>query len=235
MIGIYKITNKLTNKSYIGESNDIERRWSEHKEELINNSHKNYKLQEDWNTYGENNFVFEILEEIDKLDSPYKTTMQLIYLEDKYIIKYNALNQGYNIENTLDEVINSTKIIMKQNLDQSYLICLISNNGIPKIVEKIETKNLKTVREYILSLTKNKYILNCSYPEVFQHLRNHGYYYLNENKTNVPYECFIDIYFKTEIITDYRNRKYTRVYLLEQGKIFLKNFLLENNLITLRK
>ena len=30
MIGIYKITNKINNKSYIGQSIHIERRWSEH-------------------------------------------------------------------------------------------------------------------------------------------------------------------------------------------------------------
>ena len=31
MIGVYKITNNLNNKSYIGISTDIERRWSDHK------------------------------------------------------------------------------------------------------------------------------------------------------------------------------------------------------------
>ena len=31
MIGIYKITNKISGKTYIGQSNDIERRFSEHK------------------------------------------------------------------------------------------------------------------------------------------------------------------------------------------------------------
>lgn len=30
MIGIYKITNKLNNKIYIGQSNNITRRFSEH-------------------------------------------------------------------------------------------------------------------------------------------------------------------------------------------------------------
>ena len=31
MIGIYKITRKETGKSYIGQSNDIQRRFQEHK------------------------------------------------------------------------------------------------------------------------------------------------------------------------------------------------------------
>ena len=31
MVGIYKIVNKLSGKTYIGQSNDIERRLKEHK------------------------------------------------------------------------------------------------------------------------------------------------------------------------------------------------------------
>lgn len=31
MIGVYKITNNVNNKSYIGISVDIERRWEDHK------------------------------------------------------------------------------------------------------------------------------------------------------------------------------------------------------------
>lgn len=34
MIGIYKITKKENGKSYIGQSNDIERRFSEHKTKI---------------------------------------------------------------------------------------------------------------------------------------------------------------------------------------------------------
>ena len=31
MVGIYKITNNINNKSYIGQSTDIERRFAQHK------------------------------------------------------------------------------------------------------------------------------------------------------------------------------------------------------------
>jgi len=36
MIGIYEIKNKINNKVYIGSSNDIERRFNEHKMKLNN-------------------------------------------------------------------------------------------------------------------------------------------------------------------------------------------------------
>lgn len=41
--GIYKITNTKNGKVYIGSSSNIERRFTEHKCELIENKHHSYK------------------------------------------------------------------------------------------------------------------------------------------------------------------------------------------------
>jgi len=74
--GIYKIINKVNGKYYIGSSNDIKGRWSEHKNDLKANRHDNDYLQKSWNKYGEENFEFEVdlLESIKK-----KRTFLLIY------------------------------------------------------------------------------------------------------------------------------------------------------------
>ena len=61
--GIYKITCKINNRIYIGSSKNIMQRWKEHKQKLNKNIHDNMFLQRDWNRYGEDNFIFEILEE----------------------------------------------------------------------------------------------------------------------------------------------------------------------------
>ena len=58
MIGIYKIENKINGKVYIGQSNNIIRRWEEHISKLNNNSHENKILQYSWNKYGMYNFDF---------------------------------------------------------------------------------------------------------------------------------------------------------------------------------
>ena len=55
--GIYKITNKVNGKIYIGQSINIERRWAEER----GNKDKSL-VEQDIQTYGVNNFVFEILE-----------------------------------------------------------------------------------------------------------------------------------------------------------------------------
>lgn len=90
MIGIYKITNIINNKSYIGQSVDIHRRWRQEKEDSnnVNNHSYDYPLMRAFRKYGIDNFNFEILEEceIDKLNE------REIY----WIDFYNTFFQGYN-------------------------------------------------------------------------------------------------------------------------------------------
>lgn len=64
--GIYKITNKQNDKFYIGSSINIEMRWYAHKSYLRRNVHANQHLQNAWNKYGEDNFIFSIFIETDE-------------------------------------------------------------------------------------------------------------------------------------------------------------------------
>lgn len=64
--GIYKITNKQNDKFYIGSSTNIEMRWYAHKSYLRRNVHANQHLQNAWNKYGEDNFIFSIFIETDE-------------------------------------------------------------------------------------------------------------------------------------------------------------------------
>jgi group I intron endonuclease len=61
--GIYKITNSVNGKFYIGSSADIDYRWNDHKQYLNGGYHINPKLQNAWNFYGGDKFTFEIVEE----------------------------------------------------------------------------------------------------------------------------------------------------------------------------
>lgn len=59
--GIYKIVNIINGKFYIGSSRAIPSRWKAHRYALRKGTHKNYKLQDDWNLYGEDAFSWTIL------------------------------------------------------------------------------------------------------------------------------------------------------------------------------
>ena len=68
-------------------------RIAHHKSSLRHSRHDNDYLQKAWNKYGEENFIFDILEICDSEDA-------LDELERKYIKEYNSMdrNFGYNFE-----------------------------------------------------------------------------------------------------------------------------------------
>lgn len=95
MKGIYKFTNKINNKVYIGKSQDLERRYSSHKRNHLNPNTEDYntKFYNALRKYGFENFVYEILEQSDNF-----TDEDLNKKECYYINLYDSINNGYNIQ-----------------------------------------------------------------------------------------------------------------------------------------
>lgn len=60
--GIYKITNTVNGKMYVGSAVLIKRRFGQHRSALQNNKHHSKRLQNAWNKYGSDAFSFAILE-----------------------------------------------------------------------------------------------------------------------------------------------------------------------------
>ena len=91
MVGIYKITNKINGKCYIGQSINIEKRWKAHKNKAFCPSSNDYEklLYRAMRKYGLENFSFEVLEccTIGELDS-----------KEKYYIQFyqSYKDKGYN-------------------------------------------------------------------------------------------------------------------------------------------
>ena len=63
--GIYKITNTITGDFYIGSSNNVKRRWAEHKCKSSWKKYPNNPMYLDFQKYGIDNFAFEILAEVE--------------------------------------------------------------------------------------------------------------------------------------------------------------------------
>lgn len=111
-MGIYCITNSANGKSYIGKSNDIDRRRTQHFSALENNEHDNEEMQRDYNKYGNDCFEFSILETV---DDEYK----LDYIEDYYIKKFDLLTNGYNrCRGNIKSVLNTNSFLRKPTLER---------------------------------------------------------------------------------------------------------------------
>ncbi len=92
MKAIYIIKNLTTGKLYIGSAQVVKRRWRKHRESLRRGDHCNKYLQNAWDKYGEEDFKFEILEEVFKDED-------LLSSEQKWLDKALAFKRelGYNI------------------------------------------------------------------------------------------------------------------------------------------
>ena len=92
MYTVYKITNKITNKSYIGSSISVEKRWAEQKNTAFNqnNTRYNYPLYRAFRKYGLSNFKFEILKD------DFSSIEEMTNYEYQMICYYDSYNNGYN-------------------------------------------------------------------------------------------------------------------------------------------
>ena len=93
--GVYKITNTVTGDFYIGSSNNVKRRWAQHKCPSYLNKHPNNQMYKDMRKYGIDSFDFQILEELEP-DKLKKSEQKFIEMLKPIYNNYNA--NGLNIE-----------------------------------------------------------------------------------------------------------------------------------------
>jgi group I intron endonuclease len=90
--GVYKITNIINNRCYIGSAIDMPNRWYLHIRSLDKGIHHSLHLQRSWNKYGKSNFNFEVLLYCCKKD--------LLLFEqraiDSYKPKFNICKYAHN-------------------------------------------------------------------------------------------------------------------------------------------
>ena len=113
---IYKITNTINGKTYIGKTINLKKRWYQHRR-----MKENKVLYKAFNKYGIENFTFE---EVISIKSEDKETLDFMLntLETFYIEKFNSYNKGYNCtlggEGTVGRIVSEEN---RMNLRNSHL------------------------------------------------------------------------------------------------------------------
>lgn len=143
-IGIYSLYWESQDLIYIGQSQNIERRYSEHIKKLKNNTHTNYKVQEAYTLYGMPKFLCVELCSIDRLDA-----LEIFWTEE-----YNSLNSktGLNIvpagSSTLESgVLNINSRYSKLQVLKSFRCLYLGKDTYQEIYSKygIKISNLNSI------------------------------------------------------------------------------------------
>lgn len=108
--GIYKITNLINNKVYIGKSIDIAERWRFHQYPgHWKNSSK--ILYQAFQKYGLENFIFEIIEYINPKNKDEMNKREIFWIN-----YYNSYKNGYNQTIGGDGDISDSRIIKEEDI-----------------------------------------------------------------------------------------------------------------------
>lgn len=97
-IGAFRIVNKANGKMFVGTGINLDAVFNSYRFQLKYGGRINKELAEDWNKYGEENFLFEILELIKQKDDPnYDYSDDLKILEEIWLDKLQPYDEkGYN-------------------------------------------------------------------------------------------------------------------------------------------
>jgi group I intron endonuclease len=166
--GVYRIKNIIDNKVYIGSAINIKRRWCRHRQMLNERIHHCNYLQNAWNKYNSENFIFEIIEEIkDKTNLLQREQYYLDNIQDKYNTNPTAGNR-LGVKQTLTETKkrvntrrNNGKPWVSEQQRRKMKLRALGNKYHLNKPHTEETKKL-------LSLKKKE---QCSKPEWREHMR----------------------------------------------------------------
>ena len=104
--GVFQVKNTANGKVLLGSSLNLEGPLNGHKFMLTIGRHRNEALQKEWNDFGPEKFVFEVLEVVKVTDDPnFDINDELTLLEQIWLEKLQPFGErGYNIDTRIRQV-----------------------------------------------------------------------------------------------------------------------------------
>ena len=205
---IYKITNLINNKIYIGQTVHPEKRWWEHKQRAKTH-YDNYPIHLAINKYGAKNFSFEILEWTKQYDDE----------EARLIQEYNSISpNGYNLIKGGHSPIMRGECHPRNTISEENVLAIISELKDNKLSDR-ELAIRYDVSDKIIADINHGYSHkqeNERYPIRIKK----GRQYLSEEQVKEIKELLINSQFSfTEIAEQYNTTK-TNISQINNGRSF---------------
>lgn len=202
--GIYMIVNLLNGKRYVGSSVDIYNRLHEHQFNLIKNKAHNVHLQSAWNKYGEDAFIWTVLEFCEK-DKRFDREQYFIdFIKPEYNFTENVVaNFGHSPSKECRQKISETlkkryaaKEIVTYKQQHAWIKCYLYDANTYKLISEFE--NMRECASYLNitcnsteklvgRLIKNKYIVVTSKFSQELDVKNYIYKYIKKIKFSPVY------------------------------------------------
>lgn len=173
---IYQIENTKNGKVYVGSTTVGRHRWSLHLQSMRNRTFRkkgtNAHLYSDFGLYGEESFVYSVLEEFDN-----SVTNEFLRMKElEWIEKLNAF-EGYNKINPL-----TGKVIVKfeQNINNNSKVPVLAINRENEVVGRFE--GVREAAEYLgLSVSKvSDVVYRDKLPSASKRMSWKGYVFVKE-------------------------------------------------------
>lgn len=159
---IYKISNIIDDRVYVGSTINLNKRWNEHKRDLIRNKHFNNRLQNFVNKYGINSLKFEVIEEISNDILLIREQYYIDKTKNKFNIANNSsapmMGKSHSIEAIRKIAIHSkgSNNPMYGKKRPQWLINMLTKNSL----NRTKSKEEKIKRLIVLSNRKEIIIFN---------------------------------------------------------------------------
>ena len=187
---IYQITNLINNKKYFGSTNDIERRWREHKSNSFNpNAHSyNYPLALAFRKYGLENFYFYQFPQV------FNSRYEAEEFEHQLIIENQThLHNGYNQTSITHNALTDGEI--RNGLKHKIIAIDINNPNTTKYFDSVTN-----AAKYFI--TDRHSVSKCAQGiKRYSNVKQQVFRYLDENNNIIEPKLT-----SKEVIDDY-NRK----------------------------
>lgn len=124
---------------YVGSSKDIYTRWSQHKHDLRRHTHRNVLLQRAWDKYGEDGFVFDILERTaeDRLLEREQFWYEKLHsFKSEWGYNLSPIARSASIPSTEQDLIDGKLAFTREQFDSAVDYLCNTDLSVPAIAEK---------------------------------------------------------------------------------------------------